>query len=195
MKAFTPDRAASPDSVRQIPANAFNADGKLDRVTDAPSDDLRRSSRIRVKFTLEVERKGASRIISGEMMRNPPSPQHGYTDSKVVGEPHDSSSHAQITQRWETLKICKEQFRLIIDAAYLTKLMPPSTPWDLSVAPVAHPGTSKHGTGYAVDIEGYGLNRRIREISKSLGATLVFHEKSHVHVEFAKGVKVPDIGD
>lgn len=136
-----------------------------------------------------------SRIILGEMMRNPPSPVRGYADSKVVGEPHDSSSHAEITKRWQTMKICKEQFRLIIDAANLTKLMPPSTPWDLSVAPVAHPGTSKHGTGYAVDISGYGLNHRIKEISKALGATLVFDEKSHVHVEFAKGVKVPATAD
>jgi len=144
---------------------------------------------------LQGSEAAQTRIILGEMMRNPPSPVHGYADSKVVGEPHDVSSHAQITKRWETMKLCKEQFRLIIDAAKLTTLVPPSTPWDLSVAPVAHPGTSKHGTGYAVDIEGYGLNHRIKEISTALGATLTFDEKSHVHVEFAKGVTVPATAD
>jgi len=136
-----------------------------------------------------------TRVILGEMMRQPPSPQRGYADSKVVGEPHDVSTHAQITKRWEVMKVCKEQFRLIIDDAKLTTLMPPSTPWDLSVAPVAHPGTSKHGTGYAVDIQGLGLNHRIKEISLALGATLAFDEKSHVHVEFAKGVKLPATDD
>ena len=132
-----------------------------------------------------------TRIILNDMLTNPPKPSHGYADSRVVGEPHDTSTHAEITRRWERMKICKEQFRLIIDSAGLTTLMPPSTPWDLSVAPVARPGTSKHGTGYAVDIQGYGLNHRIKEISKGIGATLAFDEKSHVHVEFATGVKLP----
>jgi hypothetical protein len=132
-----------------------------------------------------------TRIILNDMLSNPPTPPRGYADSRVVGEPQDSSSHAEINRRWERMKVCKEQFRLIIDSARLTTLMPPSTPWDLSVAPVARPGTSKHGTGYAVDIEGHGLNHRIKEISLGLGATLAFDEKSHVHVEFARGVKVP----
>ncbi|HEY2376292.1 MAG TPA: hypothetical protein VGH98_09995 [Gemmatimonadaceae bacterium] len=141
---------------------------------------------------LERSEGAQTRIILGEMMRNPPSPQRGYVDSQAIGEPHDTSSHALVVKRWETMKICKAQFRLIIDSANLDKLMPPSTRWDLSVAPVAHPGTSKHGTGYAVDIIGFGLNHRIRDISTKLGATLAFDEKSHVHVEFAdfsKGIK------
>jgi hypothetical protein len=132
-----------------------------------------------------------TRIILDDMLTNPPKPSRGYADSSVVGEPHDASTHAEITRRWERMKICKEQFRLILDSARLTTLMPPSTPWDLSVAPVARPGTSKHGSGYAVDIEGHGLNHLIKEISTAIGATLAFDEKSHVHVEFAKGVKVP----
>ncbi|HZI43004.1 MAG TPA: hypothetical protein VFD67_14900 [Gemmatimonadaceae bacterium] len=144
---------------------------------------------------LQGSEAAQTRVILNEMLRNPPSPTTGYADSKVVGQPHDTSSHQQIVTRWRTMKVCKEEFRLIVDAANLTRLMPPSTPWDLSVAPVAHPGTSKHGTGYAVDIQGYGLNHRIKEISTALGATLAFDEKSHVHVEFAKGVKIPGRAD
>ncbi len=140
---------------------------------------------------LQGSEAAQTRIILMEMMRNPPSPAHGYADSKVVGEPHDTSSHDMIVARWQTMKVCKQQFRLIIDSAKLTSTMPPSTPWDLAVAPVAHPGTSKHGTGYAVDIQGHGMNHVIKQISTSLGATLVFDEKSHVHVEFANFGKVP----
>jgi hypothetical protein len=61
--------------------------------------------------------------------------------------------------------------------------------WDLAVAPVAPPGESKHGCGYALDIYGKDLNAKIKEISTGLGATVAFDEKSHVHVEFANGVK------
>ena len=122
------------------------------------------------------------------MTTNPPRPAKGYKDSKVVGEPHDASSHELITKRWQMLKSVKEAFRKVIDAEGMVKKYPPSTPWDLSVAPVAKPGTSKHGCGYALDIEGHGLNDEIKAIAKSLGATLAFDEKSHVHVEFKQGV-------
>ena len=41
-------------------------------------------------------------------------------------------------------------------------------------------------TGYALDIE--GDNAAIKSLCKGLGATLVFDEKSHVHVEFKNGI-------
>jgi LAS superfamily LD-carboxypeptidase LdcB len=58
--------------------------------------------------------------------------------------------------------------------------------FDLAGAPVAPPGQSKHGTGYALDIE--GDNNAIKSLCKGLGATLAFDEKSHVHVEFKNGL-------
>jgi hypothetical protein len=124
------------------------------------------------------------------MQSNPPKPSSGYKDSKVVGEPHDSSSHDEITKRWRMMKSVKQTFRQIIDSEQVIKKHPPSTPWDLAAAPVAAPGTSKHGCGYALDIEGHGLNLQIKEIVNGLGATLAFDEKSHVHVEFKQGVLV-----
>lgn len=54
------------------------------------------------------------------------------------------------------------------------------------MASVAEPGKSRHSTGYAVDI--YDDNNKKISISKLLGASLVFPECSHVHVEYAKGV-------
>src|SRR5262249_18297575 len=92
------------------------------------------------------------------MLSNPPKPNSGYKDSKVVGEPHDASSHDQITHRWRMMKTVKQAFRQILDSEDVAKKHPPSTPWDLAAAPVAAPGTSKHGCGYALDIEGHGLN-------------------------------------
>ena len=50
----------------------------------------------------------------------------------------------------------------------------------------AVPGQSKHGSGYALDIE--GDNNGIKSLCKGLGATLAFDEKSHVHVEFKNGL-------
>ena len=61
--------------------------------------------------------------------------------------------------------------------------------WWRAVAPLAAPGTCMHGSGYALDIA--VDNNEIKLISNGLGATLVFNEASHVHVEFAKGVKAP----
>ena len=58
--------------------------------------------------------------------------------------------------------------------------------FDLAAAPVASPGRSKHGSGYALDIG--GDNSAIKNVCKGAGATLVFDEKSHVHVEFADGI-------
>lgn len=58
--------------------------------------------------------------------------------------------------------------------------------FDLAAAPVASPGRSKHGGGYAIDIQ--GDNHAIKSVCKARGATLVFDEQSHVHVEFKNGV-------
>lgn len=139
----------------------------------------------------DLKSREAVRRMLGEMMLNSPDPTSGYLESTTVGIPRDKSSHSVITQRWLTMKACKMDFRRIIDAERLTFELPPAKRWDLAVAPVARPGTSKHGTGYALDIEGFGQNAVIREISLSRGATLAFDEKSHVHVEFARGVKIP----
>ena len=71
-----------------------------------------------------------------------------------------------------------------------TKLNPPlkEKMWWLAVAPVAPPGDSKHGSGCALDIA--GNNAETTRISNVLGATLVFDEASHVHVEWQRGVVI-----
>jgi hypothetical protein len=57
------------------------------------------------------------------------------------------------------------------------------------VAPLVAPGKSNHGTGYALDIG--GNNNKTTQICKAWGASLVFNEASHVHVEWKNGVKIP----
>ena len=130
------------------------------------------------------------------LMTNPPLPERGYLKDKEVGATKDLSTLESIRQRHTILKQSKKDFRAIIIAAGIVdakkeKGDPPKAdkPWWLAVAPLAVPGTSKHGTGYALDIS--GDNDQIKKICKALGATLVFNEASHVHVEFAKGVKTP----
>ena len=62
-----------------------------------------------------------------------------------------------------------------------------------AVAPLAAPSDTKHRLGYALDIQdisGRGGNAQIVAIAKALGSSFELDEKSHVHVEFAKGVVV-----
>lgn len=114
-----------------------------------------------------------------------PRPASGYLTSPV-GRPADSSSMQEMTQRHTVVSQAKRDFKALIASSEIrsTSRRTPKS-FDYAVAPVAHPGSSKHGTGYALDIE--GDNSAIRDICKAAGATLVFDEKSHVHVEFRNG--------
>jgi hypothetical protein len=133
--------------------------------------------------------KGFSRSVRQVMLSNPPNPSKGYRTDKHPGDTVDSSSPEIIIQRHKMLLQCKKDFKSILLKARVINLATelvgtPSDhkPWWLSVAKIAAPGKSKHGTGYALDI--MGNNKEITRISYELGATLVFNESSHVHVEF-----------
>ena len=115
-----------------------------------------------------------------------PDPPSGYT-SGPVGKPEDRSSVEDAHKRHKVLASSKRSFAKITDSAALkSKSEKSGQSFDLAAAPVAPPGTSRHGTGYALDIE--GDNSAIKNLCNRLGATLVFDEKSHVHVEFKNGV-------
>lgn len=130
------------------------------------------------------------KAIRAAMDKNRPSPAKGYKSSHTVGKPVDKSSYEKIHARWKTVRQSKRDFKTVIDKAGLLAKTPPSRQaWHLSVAPVAAPGRSKHGEGYAIDIS--GSNSTIKKIAKALGATMAYDEKSHVHVEFKRGVVLP----
>ncbi len=115
-----------------------------------------------------------------------PDPSSGYVTSPI-GKPEDRSSVEDARQRHQTLSSAKRAFGKLVDSAELKqKSKKGEHAFDLAAAPVAPPGTSKHGSGYALDIE--GENAAIKSLCKGLGASLVFDEKSHVHVEFKNGV-------
>jgi hypothetical protein len=141
--------------------------------------------------------KKDARAIKEALEKNPPDPPTGYKDDKVVGATSDKSTHQTIRARHKILKKAKQDFEKVLVAAGVIdakrKHNPPNVSaksWWLAVAPVAAPGTSKHGTGYALDIA--GDNAAIVRISKGLGATLAFNEASHVHCEWKHGVKLPE---
>ena len=126
--------------------------------------------------------------IRSRLLAVKPDPDVGYRESAVLGKPADRSSMEQFDARYKVLRSAKQDFKKVMVAARLPALSKrEEKAFDLAAAPVAHPGTSKHSTGYAVDIE--GDNSRIDAITRQLGATLVFDEKSHVHVEFRNGVR------
>lgn len=124
--------------------------------------------------------------IRSTLLACKPDPPSGYA-SGPVGKPEDRSSIDEVKKRHRLLSGMKQAFAKVTGEAGLkdkSKKSPKS--FDLAAAPVAVPGTSKHGTGYALDIE--GDNGGIKSLCKGLGATLTFDEKSHVHVEFKNGV-------
>lgn len=136
--------------------------------------------------------------IAARLRSNPPMPATGYFrpgHRTMIGVPRDVSTLARVNQRWRLLRDGKRQFRAVSvrHRIWLKRAGAPPVCWHYAAAPVAPPGRSKHGTGYAVDISGNGAT--IKSICKGLGASLVFDEKSHVHVEFARGVNAPQGSD
>ena len=139
-------------------------------------------------LTLTVEAADTKELqtIRSTLMSCSPDPSTGYTSSPI-GKPEDRSSIEAAIKRYQLLKGAKESFKKVTERAGLIgKSKKSATMFYLAAAPVAYPGTSKHGGGYAVDIA--GDNGSIKSLCKGLGATLVFDEKSHVHVEFKNGV-------
>ena len=149
---------------------------------------LTRIEKLRGIPELDADIKSLALAVQTRLLSNPPVPPRGYAKDARVGDTKDKSSAEAIEQRHALLAACKRDFEHVIVKAGLvdraTKLNPAARekPWWLAVAPVARPGRSTHGTGYALDIA--GNNARISEIATALGATLAFNEASHVHVEF-----------
>lgn len=138
-------------------------------------------------LTLKIsdKNKKSLQVIKTSLLLCKPDPAVGYRESPTLGKPEDRSSLDEFNKRYKILRQRKVDFKQIIKAADLKRLSKRgSKAFDLAVAPVAHPGTSKHSTGYALDIE--GDNSRIKAICTKLGATMTFDEKNHVHVEFKK---------
>lgn len=134
----------------------------------------------------EERHKGKLREIRSGLLGCAPRPASGYT-SGPVGRPQDKSSVEEASRRHRMLAGAKRSFAAVTREAQLKRKSRRSArAFDLAAAPVAPPGTSKHGKGYALDIE--GDNGAIKSLCRGLGATLVFDEKSHVHVEFRNGV-------
>ncbi|MFO1313344.1 MAG: hypothetical protein U1F41_14915 [Burkholderiales bacterium] len=140
------------------------------------------------KLKLGADSAASLAAIRKSLDANRPDPLSGYVKSKTVGQPHDRSAPADIVKRWQRLRESKKAFRKVLDAEKIAEKHKPSEPWDLAAAPLAKPGTSQHGTGFAFDIHGDSV--LIKSICNGLKATLVFDEKSHVHVEFKQGVIV-----
>lgn len=137
-------------------------------------------------LAIEDEHKEGLQNIRSTLLGCKPDPSSGYT-SGPVGKPEDRSSIEDVIKRHKVLSGMKRSFAKLTESASLKEKSKKSgKSFDLAAAPVAVPGTSKHGTGYALDIE--GDNSGIKSLCKGLGATLVFDEKSHVHVEFKNGV-------
>jgi hypothetical protein len=134
----------------------------------------------------------AANAIKAVLTTNPPNPRSGYRSDRSVGQTKDASPAEQIVQRHRLVKQSKTDFeRVLLKAGVIdskSRLNPPQAAksWWLAVAPLAPPGDSKHGTGYALDIG--GDNTETTRIAKALGASLVFNESSHVHCEWKNGL-------
>lgn len=130
------------------------------------------------------------RDIQATLRTNPPDPDHGYIPDREM-KLKDTSPNDVLMARCDMMRTCKQRLKAVWDRTGLpdqAKSRSPTTKdFHLAAAPVAKSGTSKHGTGMALDIQ--GDNADIVKRAKELGATLAFDEASHVHVEFMKGVQ------
>jgi hypothetical protein len=139
---------------------------------------------------IEGKLMSAARAIRQVLLTNPPNPTTGYKDDKEMGVTLDVSASEIIEARHKSLLQSKKDFRLVLikakiisQATEFTNPPEKEKKWWLSVAKVAPPGKSTHGLGNALDIKGKE-NLKIVEICEALGATMVFPESSHIHVEF-----------
>lgn len=133
---------------------------------------------------------GAESILKN-LWTVPPNPPRGYANDKHPMDTKDQTGHPRTLERHAVLSLAKKEAKLLFMWAGVvtTKLEkdPPKSEkmWWLSVAPVASPSWGKHATGFALDIA--GNNIETTRIANALGATLVYNEASHVHVEFKNG--------
>lgn len=140
------------------------------------------------KPTVAEKYKAAARAIREALMSNAPDPPRGYRNDEFMGATKDRSATDRILARHAILKQSKKDFERVITKAGVvnagTKKNPPKREkgWWLAVAPVAIPGTSNHGSGYALDIE--GNNAEIERTAYALGASLAYNEASHMHCEW-----------
>ncbi|MCC6621225.1 MAG: DUF4157 domain-containing protein [Deltaproteobacteria bacterium] len=123
--------------------------------------------------------------IRDTLLTNPPDPATGYAADQSMTLA-DASTSETVIARWSMMKTEKARLTSVWASSGIPERSSDPDSFHLAAAPVAKPGTSKHGTGKALDIK--GDNGRIAEIARGLGASLVFDEKSHVHVEFLDGV-------
>lgn len=138
--------------------------------------------------------KASLSALETRLRSNSPAPSAGYFTPRRrtrIGFPRDVSTSSRAQQRWAVLRDCKRRFRSVSieHQIWLKPSVAVPVCWHYAVAPVAPPGRSKHGSGYALDLS--GDSPIIKTTCRQLGASLVFDEKSHVHVEFAKGVTEP----
>jgi len=140
-----------------------------------------------IGMDLEKKHKDTLLAIRSSLKACAPNPSSGYRTGPI-GKPEDKSSMDKMLHRHSIICQSKREFKKITTEANLKEKSRGRSAkcFDLAAAPVAKPSSSKHSTGYALDIE--GNNSDIKSTSRSLGATLVFDEKSHVHVEFKNGV-------
>ncbi len=126
------------------------------------------------------------RAIQKQLARNKPDPLSGYRTG-AIGKPEDKSTPEQIRKRWAILKQAKKDW---IEVYTKTDVMKNSKlnekVFKHPSSPIRPPGTSMHGTGYAIDMT--GKSGDIDRICKYLGASLIYKEPGNYHIEFKTGV-------
>lgn len=144
--------------------------------------------------TLALDEQPLRRLVTirKSLLGSAPNPARGYRQSPI-GLPKDQSSHESILERHGVVRRAKADFAALLKTSTIHELSPRDRKRiALAYAPVARPAQGKHSTGYALDIKGDNLE--IKRIARSLGASLVFDEVSHVHCEWKNGVDTTAAG-
>lgn len=139
---------------------------------------------LKVETDDDVKRELTS--LQKALNRNRPSPPTGYRTG-AIGQPEDKSTPKEITARWNILRQAKKDWINLYEKTAAWKAgKPKQAAFKHPSSPIKKPGTSMHGTGYAIDM--VGNSSQISSITKYLGATLIYNEPGNFHIEFKNGV-------
>ncbi|HMO06968.1 MAG TPA: hypothetical protein PKD10_04885 [Paracoccaceae bacterium] len=139
-----------------------------------------------LKVETDDEVKRSLGAIQKALNRSRPSPPTGYRTG-AIGKPEDKSTPKEIVARWTILRQAKKDWIGVYeDTAAWKAGKPKVSAFKHPSSPIKKPGTSMHGTGYAIDM--VGNSSQIAAISRYLGATLIYNEPGNFHIEFKNGV-------
>lgn len=147
------------------------------------------------KMDVSEDCKTQLKALASGLMAFTPDPGKGaYLPPSTPGNPVDKTTPQAFDARYQAVKDAKPRLQAILDAAGIFAKYPktsePGRSFQNACDFLKPPSTSKHGEGYALDIQ--GDENRILAAASKVGMTGKAKE-AYTHVEFANGAHAPGV--